>query len=162
VSGEGFDVALGQGTKPAPPASKGLRKTCACLVDSGFAREQGHGQEAKQRRVLHRFNRRNAPTSLTLHDQFCARRSVGLATKCQVYTFPWGNPGEAQPSSKARSTPSLERPAGERNDINNKNLFETRWFEPLNSFIQQIPHFLRKERLHAIPSELHASGRRRL
>jgi hypothetical protein len=50
--------------------------------------------------------RRNAPTSLTLHDQSCAGRRGGLATNCQVYTFPWGNPGEMQPGPKARSTPA--------------------------------------------------------
>jgi hypothetical protein len=58
--------------------------------------------------------RRNAPTSLTLHDQFCAARSFGLATNCQVYTFPWGNPGEMQPGPESPIHTGLERPPNER------------------------------------------------
>jgi hypothetical protein len=70
--------------------------------DIGFAGEKGRGQDIEQNRSLHDCNQRGAPTSLTLHDQDCAERSVGLATNCQVYTFPRGNPGEAEPDPKAQ------------------------------------------------------------
>lgn len=35
------------------------------------------------------------PTSLTLHEQFCVKRSVAHATKYQLITVPRGSPGEA-------------------------------------------------------------------
>src|SRR5207244_9273127 len=45
----------------------------------------------------------NTPTSLTLHEQTCAPRSIAVAPECQFVTFPWGNPREAQSSPRARS-----------------------------------------------------------
>ena len=97
---------LSQGSEPSPVVTEGLGESVGGLFDieSPASREL-----ATARCRMDAFidgERRNAPTSLTLHDQFCAARSFGLATKCQVYTFPRGNPGEMQPDPKARSTPA--------------------------------------------------------
>ncbi|PYV78444.1 MAG: hypothetical protein DMG96_07755 [Acidobacteria bacterium] len=46
----------------------------------------------------------NTPTSLTLHEQTCAMRSRALVLECQFFTFPWGNPREAQPSRQFDQT----------------------------------------------------------
>ncbi len=44
---------------------------------------------------------RNAPTSLTLHEQFYAKRSEAHATNVQLFTFPWGIPrGVASPKAR--------------------------------------------------------------
>jgi hypothetical protein len=105
-----FCVACGKRVGPAPISAECMDEPGMRVGNSHFARQQRSREGIKQYRPFHDGERRNAPTSLTLHDQSCVKRRGGLATNCQVYTFPWGNPGEAQASPKARCT-GLERPA---------------------------------------------------
>src|SRR5262245_18831421 len=52
--------------------------------------------KSRERRMEKYKWRSNAPTSLTLLEQICALlRSGAHATNCQLFTFPWGIPGEA-------------------------------------------------------------------
>ena len=78
-------------------------------VQRSVRRRGETGPAPEKKGVLHDRRRRNASTSLTLREQFCAGRAATLTRrKSDLLKFPWGNPREAQPGPKAQSKPSLE------------------------------------------------------
>src|SRR5690349_6153139 len=60
------------------------------------AGKKGAGERLHHEVVGPHRCRRGAPTSLTLCEQLCGFRSFAHATKCQLFTLPWGIPREAQ------------------------------------------------------------------
>jgi len=104
-------LQITQRQRPQPPPMLSQRAGAAIdeKFNGRFAGEERLGQRPKKNGVLHDRRRRNASTSLTLREQFCAGRAATLTRrKSDLLKFPWGNPREAQPGPKAQSKPSLE------------------------------------------------------
>ena len=85
-----FDIAPGNGPKPAPGPAERAAGAGNHLLDSGFTGEKGSGQCTDKRPVRHGRRRRNAPTSLTLREPFCAWRSRRSRDEISVLHDPLG------------------------------------------------------------------------
>ena len=65
------------------------------LIAIGTTTQEHASQEMEKRRIG-RAEQWNAPTSLTVRELLCVKRSEARAMELQVSSFPWGNPTEAK------------------------------------------------------------------
>ena len=86
--------ALRHWANPAPAVSKGLHQPRGDRIFSRLARHHRIRQRRVEPRSVHRKMRRSTPTKLALRDPFHAARGEDHPMNLQLFTFPWGNPGE--------------------------------------------------------------------
>jgi len=95
-TGKSLDVTTSERTQPSPAPAEHMHAARGGVFSSQFAGEKSARKRVHHVSVRPHRRRQSAPTSLTLCEQSCFSSSAAHATKCQLFTFPWGNPREAQ------------------------------------------------------------------
>ena len=95
LSAEGFEIAPGERPNPTPPAAEDVNKPDSNGIPLLFTGENSLGHHVEVRGGEHGIRRRTAPTSLALHEQFCAVAHCRSCDGLPVSTMPQGIPGEA-------------------------------------------------------------------
>jgi hypothetical protein len=102
LSGEVFEVTACERAQPGPGLAKSLRAACDDGFCCGIAGEEGGSEDGDQRRI-ESGRQWSAPTSLTLRELVCERRGAH-AMNSQLFTIPWGGPGETASDTRNDSS----------------------------------------------------------
>ena len=103
AAGESVDVALRKRAQPFPGPAEGPATSDDNLLRARFAGKKGIRERFEKKASCMRDAGRMLQRVLPSVSLSACERSGAHATDFQLFTFPWGNPRDADPSPKARS-----------------------------------------------------------